>query len=115
MPHLILTQSKNITHNSAIFFKKAHQLLSEMLPTELSTCKSRLILADNYLISDGEIQDGLVHLEIAVLVGRSEELLKNISKQLYQLLNNHLIAENVLIKVQLSVEIRNLSESYFKG
>jgi len=113
MPHLTLTQSKNITHDAKSFFIHAHQLLTDRLPTQMKSCQSRVVLADDYLVADGSSADGFAYLEIAILAGRSSILLKEISKEIYQLLEEHLLAQSVLTQIKISVEIRNLNEVYY--
>ena len=114
MPHLILQQSKNVKNpESKVFFAAAHKLLTEKLPTKLSSCKSRLLIADDFLVADGNQDLGFVHLEVAVLAGRTDELLSQVSRELHALLLEHLAADNSGLTLKISVEVRNLSQHYY--
>jgi 5-carboxymethyl-2-hydroxymuconate isomerase len=115
MPHLILQQSSNVKNpDSKKFFKQAHELLVAKLPTQLSSCKSRLIIVDDYYVADGSPDTAFAHLEVAVLSGRTDDLLAEISKLLFDLLQEHLSTSNKLLDLHLSVEVRSLGH-YYKG
>ena len=78
MPQLILEYSSNILEKDSFeaLFKKCHELLVKVLPTELATCKSRAIECDTYYIGDGSPKNAFVYVIIEVMPGRSQETLK---------------------------------------
>ena len=120
MPHLILHQSSNLSNQeSNTFFSHAHQILTTMLPTKIDNCKSGLFITDNYFIADGKADIAFAHLEVAVLPGREHDLLTAISKELFTLLHQHLTtgsnSANNQLNLQISVEMRTLSNYYHKS
>lgn len=113
MPHVILQQSNNISNqNSKQLFKQIHQLLADQLPTKVESCRSRLIITDDYVVAHDAPNSAFAHLEVTVLAGRTTEVLNATSKLLLDLLNEHLTTENSNLDIKMSVEIRNLSEHY---
>lgn len=115
MPQITLQYSKNIkTAELSCVFGDIHALLAERLPTELITCKSRIIQVGEFFIGNGAENIGFIHLEVAVWPGRSGELLSSISKELCELLKKCFIPYNLDIEIAVSVEVRDLSDHYSK-
>ena len=85
MPHLILEASSNIVETNDKIkqtLQKCQNLLVEKLPTQLASCKSRLILHDVFILADNQERNAFVHLTVKLLKGRSAELLRETSANL---------------------------------
>lgn len=117
MPHLILEVSDNIIHEIDYkkLFNQLHHLLSERLPTQLSSCKSRMTSYQNYYIAEGDKTNAFIHLTIKILPGRDEETLSQLGQEVFQVLldyiNTHLLGYNP----KMSFELLNLSRFYYKN
>nr|MCH9762832.1 5-carboxymethyl-2-hydroxymuconate Delta-isomerase [Gammaproteobacteria bacterium] len=115
MPHLILECSRmignKIDFNS--LFKKLHELLSEQLPTKISSCKSRKVIYEQVYIGDDFLMNEFMHLTVKILPGRTDDKKQQIGQEILTILSGSMKPYNPE-KIQLSVEILDLSPSYFK-
>lgn len=116
MPHITLEYSNNIGRHSdtRLLFDNIHQLLANELPTELSTCKSRAVVCDNYWLGDGDINNAFAHLNIKVMSGRSVEKKTYLGHVLLEMMNQFFHPLTAGLDLQLSVEIQDLDPLYFK-
>lgn len=117
MPHLILEYSNNISiakNNLNELLQRCNHLLAEMLPTELTGCKSRAYVCDNYCIGAGRSDDAFVHANLSVMPGRTPEKLQTLGQNLLTLLSNHFAAANLKLHLQITLEISESGKNYFK-
>ena len=113
MPHVILELSNNIEkQNHTQLLTEIHQNLTEMLPTQLESCKSRVIRHEEFLVGDGNINNAFVHLNIEVLSGRTQATLDLVAKKLMTLLQNNFKS---LLNIHFSVSIKDLPAVYYKA
>ncbi|WP_372370640.1 5-carboxymethyl-2-hydroxymuconate Delta-isomerase [Candidatus Uabimicrobium sp. HlEnr_7] len=112
MPHLKLEVSKNIELTCyKDIFTSLQEVLFHHANVPSKNCKSRVYVASHFNVGDNETA-AFVHLEIALLEGRSVEKKSLIGKNTLLLLQNHFTNE---CGVQITVEIRDmLSSQYFK-
>ncbi|HRE31510.1 MAG TPA: hypothetical protein PLD88_05985 [Candidatus Berkiella sp.] len=116
MPHIILECSDNIVEKDFHFLlSQIHQLLVEKLPTELKSCKSRVLRHAYYVIADGDPHQAFVHLSINVLAGRSKELQQAIGATLMEMLTKAFHQSREKLKLQLSIALADLPSVYLKG
>jgi 5-carboxymethyl-2-hydroxymuconate isomerase len=115
MPHIILEVSNNILESD---FRSAlleiHQILVETLPTELNSCKSRVIRYQDYLIAEGDSKYAFAHLWINVLTGRTEETLNLTAEKITASLQNHLKESAQNFKLKISVALGELPAVYHR-
>ena len=118
MPHLILEASSNIVETNDKIkqtLQKCQNLLVEKLPTQLASCKSRLILHDVFILADNQERNAFVHLTVKLLKGRSAELLLcETSANLQSLLYAEFNKSASQLALGISVEITELNDSYAK-
>ncbi|WP_158649255.1 hypothetical protein [Aquella oligotrophica] len=116
MPHLILECSDNIIEENRQLLNILHdcqQMLVENLPTSLESCKSRVVRHQDYLLGNGEVKNAFIHLEVRVLKGRSEELLKRLAEELKTCISARLLKSlGNDLNLKLSVEVVELSGIY---
>lgn len=111
MPQIVLEYSSNIDLTDEMsVLAKIHQILNEVGKINLNNCKSRIIEQSRYLVGNGNPINAFVHLEIAFMEGRSDELKKIIGDEILNYM------KTVIIKgVQITVHITDLlRNSYFK-
>lgn len=118
MPHLILESSANLHESN----ERLRQILVSCqgivvngLPTQLSSCKSRLVMCDVFVLGDDSNKNkAFLHLTVKVLKKpeRTVELLKNISIQLKENILNNCTRSLAEQEVNVSVEIVELHGSY---
>jgi 5-carboxymethyl-2-hydroxymuconate isomerase len=113
MPQITLEYSDNVKVGD---LKSAllglHQILSKMLPTQVESCKSRIIRHKDYLIGDGDERNAFVHVDIKIMAGRTEDVVNNTGKAAVEYLRDQ-FQDSDGLNLQITVEISNLS-AYFK-
>lgn len=118
MPHLTLEASANI-HESNTRIQhtliECQNLLVLRLPTQLSSCKSRAILHDIYVVSDSKPDNAFIHLTVKLFKGRSSELLMKIAEELKEIISKNFIRSSESLNLDISIEIVELSEIYVKS
>lgn len=115
MPQITLEQSINVQEsNHKELLLEIHHLLADMLPTQIEGCKSRVLVHHDYVVGNGDANNGFVHLTISVLKGRSGELLNNIGKILLEKLKQFYANSLAKINLQITVQIGELPDVYVK-
>ncbi|KTD12132.1 5-carboxymethyl-2-hydroxymuconate Delta-isomerase [Legionella jamestowniensis] len=115
MPHLILECSEkialNINFNS--IFNHLHQYLADNLPTQITSCKSRVRIYDNYFIGNEFEKNLFLHLTLKILPGRTPETKNRVCEYIHHYFKG-LIRNSDLEKTSISIELLELSAFYFK-
>ncbi|APE21190.1 MULTISPECIES: 5-carboxymethyl-2-hydroxymuconate Delta-isomerase [Streptomyces] len=109
MPQITVDHSAPLDRRG--FALALHPLVVKTVDTTLDACKTRFREAAETVVGDGTTEDALVHVEIALLAGRADELKARLSQAVLDLLPEFLKAPE---NVRLSVEIRDLEPSYRK-
>lgn len=117
MPHLVLEFTSNIVEKSNLtsLLKQCHLVLSDMLPTELVSCKSRAVERDIYCIGDGNGNGAFVHVDLRVMPGRDKETLQMVGQRLMDILKAHFSESLKVFQLQITLEINELATTYFKA
>lgn len=116
MPHLILEYSDNIfeKNESIHLFKKCHSILADILPTNIASCKSRAIEHSVFYVGSDEPGNAFVHLCVKVMPGRSDEILRRLGEALMITLKSHFAESYEQLRLQITLEVTELSKQYFK-
>ena len=116
MPHIILEHSHHVTEwiDPQKLFDPLHHMLSECLPTELSSCKSRCILSDHVVIGDGRIDKAFVHVTLKILAGRSDRIKQQAGEIVISHIKTYFLSQLPRMDISFSVELTDLSPYYFK-
>lgn len=116
MPHLVLEYSDNVIekNNFSQLFQQCHQILADMLPTDLMNCKSRAIECPVYYVADGKPDNAFVHLSLKIMAGRTDETLRKLGDQLMETVMEHFAESLKKKRLQISLEISSLDKNYFK-
>jgi 5-carboxymethyl-2-hydroxymuconate isomerase len=117
MPHLILEASINI-HECKVHLEQmlldCHHVLVEKLPTQLTSCTSRVILHDIFVIGDNSPNAAFIHLTIKLLKGRTPELLAETAQAIKDKIEEFSCRSLEHLKLRVSVEIVELSDAFVK-
>jgi 5-carboxymethyl-2-hydroxymuconate isomerase len=117
MPHLVLEASANI-HECNVRLEQmlleCHQILVEKLPTQIESCRSRVVLHDIYVVGDNTPNHAFMHLTVKLLKGRTKELLMDTGELLKLKLQEFCSRSMEHLKLHISVEITELSDVYIK-
>ncbi|WP_406057806.1 isomerase [Streptomyces sp. NBC_01077] len=109
MPQITVDHSAPLDRRG--FALALHPLVVETVDTTLDACKTRFREVGETVVGDGSGEDVIVHVEIALLFGRTDDLKARLSKAVLDLLPKYLTSTE---GVRLSVEIRDLESSYRK-
>ncbi|MFF7774344.1 5-carboxymethyl-2-hydroxymuconate Delta-isomerase [Streptomyces tanashiensis] len=109
MPQITVDYSAPLDRRG--FARALHPLVVETVDTTLDACKTRFREVEELVVGDGAADDAVVHVEIALLSGRTDEVKARLADAVLDLLPAHLKATE---GVRLSVEIRDLDASYRK-
>ena len=115
MPHIILECSNNIVEkNLSSLIIDIHTLLTQMLPTQLSGCKSRIIRDKDYVVGNNDPQNAFVHVTVKVLKGRSKDLLDSVANAIMDKLKVVFQKSFSALNLQFTIAIEELPEVYHK-
>lgn len=109
MPQITVDHSAPLDRRG--FALALHPLVVKTVDTSLDACKTRFREVDETVVGDGATEDALVHVEIALLPGRTDELKGRLAEAVLALLPEYLEAPD---GVRLSAEVRDLEASYRK-
>lgn len=116
MPHLTLEYTNNLPRfDAANALRELNGALIESKLFEEADVKSRAYSVDTFLIGVSPAPRGFVHVRLAILSGRSEQLKRDLSASLLRTLKNRceLMAGG---EIQLSVEVQDIERgSYAKA
>lgn len=116
MPHLVLEYTDNVSQKVAFddLFARLHQVLVATVSAAPEACKSRAVPLHTYYLADGRAGRALVHLTIAILAGRSDELKMNLSEQCLQVLTEFYRPSLAALDLQISVEVRDMHRDSYR-
>ncbi|MEV6245092.1 isomerase [Streptomyces sp. NPDC051742] len=109
MPQITVDYSAPLDRRG--FALALHPLVAETVDTTVDACKTRFREIEELVVADGAADDVIVHVEIALLFGRTDDVKARLSKAVLALLPEYLKATE---GVRLSVEVRDLESSYRK-
>ncbi|MFF9847565.1 5-carboxymethyl-2-hydroxymuconate Delta-isomerase [Streptomyces litmocidini] len=109
MPQITVDYSAPLDRRG--FALALHPLVVKTVDTTLDTCKTRFREVEEVVVGGGATDDVIVHVEIALLPGRTDEVKARLSEAVLDLLPAYLKAGE---GVRLSVEVRDLEASYRK-
>ncbi|MET9495484.1 isomerase [Streptomyces sp. NPDC006552] len=86
-----------------------HRACVEHVAARIPACKTRFRRAEETVVGDAAEEASVVHIEIALLAGRTEEARTALAEAVLALLPAHLKEAQ---GVHLSVEVRDLAPAY---
>ncbi len=115
MPHVIFELSDNVIEKDFTkILVEIHQILTTSLPTQIESCKSRVIQHQHFLVGKGDIDDAFIHLSIEVLSGRSRATLDLTANKVATALQSYFKASLEKLNLNISIAIRDLPDTYYK-
>lgn len=123
MPHTTLEFSNVLVENDHFdrsgFVEELHPLIVSIAGGRLEACKTRMLYPDfidvDYLhIADGAPYRTMIHVEIALLAGRSPQVKAKLSQAVLDLVRKHTAAAPQ-IEIQMSVEIRDIDHEAYSS
>lgn len=116
MPHITVDYDKPL-HNSfdhRRFARELHSLAAKTVDgITVESCKTRFRCVDEVVIADGKPGQALIHIEFAILPGRTTETKTALSRAVLDLVRTHTASVPGTV-VHASVDVLDLSPSYTK-
>ena len=113
MPHITVEYTSNIHSDWKILFGKLHPVMKEMTGTpSITNCKSRAYCCSNdngscYLVGDdGGANDCFIHVEVALLEGKSKEEKQAIGMKVKDMFVEHL-------GLPITIEVRDIQKDFY--
>lgn len=116
MPQITIEYSANAASafDARAYALRIHDLLVEHVETELPSCKTRLIQHPVTVIGDGGTSNGMIHVDLRILSGRTAEQKKRLGETAFAALEAAVRKQDNL-DLQLTLEVRELDrENYYK-
>ena len=115
MPHLFLEYSANLPTVKRELLNELHLKLAEFETFKIQDMKSRAIPHEVFCLAEGNENRAFVHLQLAIMPGRSAELLRDASQKLHEYLKAYFLPLSKGLVCSFSVEVRELAkDSYMK-
>ncbi|WP_329121295.1 5-carboxymethyl-2-hydroxymuconate Delta-isomerase [Streptomyces sp. NBC_01353] len=110
MPQITVDYSAPLDRRG--FALALHPLVVETVDTRIDACKTRFREVEETVIGDGSTNDVVVHVDIALLAGRTDETKARLAEAVVALLPAYLKEPE---GVHVSAEVRDLEPSYRKA
>ncbi|MEU7579190.1 isomerase [Streptomyces sp. NPDC041068] len=91
-----------------------HPLLVDLADATPTACKTRFVRTEETVVGEGAGDDGVVHVMIGLLPGRSDETKAQVTTAALDLVRQYVKAADGLT-LHASAEIRDLDASYRKA
>lgn len=110
MPHCILEYSNNIVDkfDKKELLLKLNNFLSEKFSIDIKNIKSRIMVREDYVVSDGSNNQSFIYLSALILSGREKKRVTKLSKDLHQFLKENFKKTISTIPCSLTVEVREM-------
>ncbi|MFI1198393.1 5-carboxymethyl-2-hydroxymuconate Delta-isomerase [Streptomyces sp. NPDC020883] len=116
MPHILVDHDATLREflDSRRFAHELHTLAAKTIDgITVESCKTRFRCVEDVVIAHDAPQQALIHVDFAILPGRSTETKTTLSQAVLDLVRAHTAAATHLT-VHASVEVRDLDAAYTK-
>ena len=118
MPHIIVEKSSNISmpDSAQAVLQKLHETLVATHDSfRMTDIKSRIVTHDDYRVSDGEREQGFIHVQLAILP-RDPEVRKAAAQNLHASVSEIFASSLAGKNYSITAEIRDMcKDTYVKG
>ncbi|GGU65672.1 hypothetical protein GCM10010211_33590 [Streptomyces albospinus] len=116
MPHILVDHDATLREvlDRRRFAHELHALAAKTVDgITVESCKTRFRCVDDVVIAHDEPQQALIHVDFAILPGRTTETRTALGQAVLDLVRSHTAAATDLT-VHASVEVRDLDAAYAK-
>jgi 5-carboxymethyl-2-hydroxymuconate isomerase len=118
MPHLTLEYTASLAQAAELagVLGELNHLIADIANIQIGNFKSRAIQREVFVVGAEESDEGFVHLEIAILSGRTPAIKEEIGCGCLAILERRFCPRERGPAIQITVEIREIDrEGYFKS
>ncbi|HEX8363857.1 MAG TPA: 5-carboxymethyl-2-hydroxymuconate Delta-isomerase [Allosphingosinicella sp.] len=114
MPQITIEYSANLDgrFDARGFASKLHGHLVAHADAQIESCKTRLVRLDEVVIGAGEPHGAMIHADVRILTGRSDQQKRLLGEAAIQSLEDAVSGAEGL-EVQLTVEVRELDRANY--
>ncbi|CAG6395481.1 5-carboxymethyl-2-hydroxymuconate Delta-isomerase [Streptomyces cocklensis] len=114
MPHTTVEYSGTLVEalDRPAFGAALHEALVTVAGGRAGGCKTRFVRHDDLFIGDGSAHHAMIHVEIALLSGRTPEVKRALTEAVLAALREH-TAPTPQYAVQFSVDLRDLDRDAY--
>ena len=110
MPHIRLEHTQNLDADFAkLVFKQLRTIIIDVTGVKEENCKCKAIYIPIYQTGSDDLKK-IIHLEISILKGRSDNVIQQIGKKSLDVLMKYFNKEN---QDQFSVEIKEINRNNY--
>ncbi|MFE0378125.1 5-carboxymethyl-2-hydroxymuconate Delta-isomerase [Streptomyces inhibens] len=116
MPHILVEYDEALqgSFDRRRFALELHSLAAKTVDgITIESCKTRFRCVDEAVIAHGEPEQALIHVDFAILPGRTTEIKSALSQAVLELVRSH-TASVPGTAVHASVDVRDLDAAYSK-
>jgi 5-carboxymethyl-2-hydroxymuconate isomerase len=115
MPHFTVDYSTALSDafDRRGFALALHPLTARVIDTAVDSCKTRFRPVEETVVADGATEHAVIHVEVAIMPGRTDEVKAELSRAVLELVLSH-TAPMTDVVMHASVDVHDLSEAYRK-
>jgi 5-carboxymethyl-2-hydroxymuconate isomerase len=116
MPHITVDYSDALTEtfDRRGFGLALHPLVARTIEGTVAGCKTRFRRVDEYVIADGADDIAMVHIEVALMQGRTPDVKAELSRAVLDLVRDH-IKPTPGFALHTSVDISDLARGCYSS
>lgn len=117
MPVIHFEYTNNLAIGAQVnsFLKEVHNVLVEIIKTDLLTCRSTITCHEAYLIGDSDPRNAFIQLSIRMLPGRNKETKDKLGHHLLKQIKEVFEKEIEKYKTQTRVYLTEVEKDYYYG
>jgi 5-carboxymethyl-2-hydroxymuconate isomerase len=117
MPVVSLEYTNNLAIGAQVkpFLKEVHNILVEIIKTDLLTCRSTITCHEDYVIGDSDPRNAFIQLSIRMLPGRSKETKDELGHRLFTMIKQAFSKEIEKHTTQVRVYLTEVDRDYYYG
>lgn len=113
--HFEYTDNLKIADGLKPFLNEVHNLLVQIIKTDLPTCRSLIACFDDYVVGDGNPDNAFIQLTIKMLPGRSSDVKRKLGNMLFERIQTTFEKEITRLKTQVRVYLQDTDIEHYYG
>ena len=102
MPHIIIEYTDHLNIDVPKLTIGLHHILTQQETIKEEAIKTRALPVKGTVVGTGKCHDKMVHIELKLLPGRSDELRKTMAQALIETARKIILDENISLSVETS-------------
>lgn len=113
--HFEYTNNLNLSSKLPTTLKKIHELLVEIIKTDLHTCRSLITPYTDFFVGDGHVDNAFIQLTVSMLPGRTDVIKHKLGSSLYSLITETFAAEIAHTNTEIRVYLKETDIQHYYG